>query len=110
MPLSAIEPKLDDRTFEDLYRDLRLRIPIYTPEWTNFNDSDPGITLLQLFTWLSEMMLVRMNQIPRKNYIKLLRLLQIELRPAQPATVHLSFFTKANEVADPVPERTQISA
>ena len=25
------------------------RIPRYTPEWTDFNDSDPGITLLQLF-------------------------------------------------------------
>lgn len=110
MPLAEQEPKLDDRTFEELFRDLRLRIPRYTREWTNFNDSDPGITLVQLFAWLSEMMLVRMNQIPRKNYIKFLRLLGEELRPAKPATAHLTFFTKANEKADPVPERAQVSA
>ena len=110
MPLADIEPKLDDRTFEELYRELRLRIPLYTKEWTNFNDSDPGITLLQLFAWLSEMMLVRMNKIPRKNYIKFLRLLGTELRPAKPATAHLTFFTKANQTAEPVPARTRISA
>ncbi|MEK6279398.1 MAG: putative baseplate assembly protein [Acidobacteriota bacterium] len=110
MPLAEIEPKLDDRTFEDLYRDLRLRIPIYTKEWTNFNESDPGITLLQLFAWLSEMMLAQMNKIPRKNYIKFLRLLGQELRPAKPATAHLTFLTKANEKAQPVPARAQVSA
>ncbi len=111
MPLADKEPKLDDRTFEELYRDLRLRIPRYSKgEWTNFNDSDPGITLVQLFAWLSEMMLARMNQIPAKNYFKFLKLLGAELRPAKPATAHLTFFTKANEKAEPVPERAQISA
>jgi hypothetical protein len=110
MPLAEQEPQLDDRTFEELYRDLRLRIPLYTREWTNFNESDPGITLVQLFAWLSEMMLARMNKIPRKNYIKFLRLMGTELRPAKPASAHLSFTTKATERADPVPERAQVSA
>ncbi|WP_447602819.1 putative baseplate assembly protein [Nitrospira sp. Nam80] len=110
MPLANEEPKLDDRTFDELYRDLRLRIPRYNKEWTNFNDSDPGITLLQLFAWLSEMMLVKMNQIPRKNYIKFLQLLGMELRPAKPASAHLTFFTKSSQVAEPVPMRSQISA
>src|SRR5215213_2940796 len=110
MPLAEIEPVLDDRTFEDIFRELRLRIPLYTKEWTNFNESDPGITLLQLFAWLSEMMLARMNKIPRKNYIKFLRLLGEELKPAKPATAHLTFTTKANEQAQPITERTQISA
>ncbi len=110
MPLAEQEPKLDDRTFEELYRDLRLRIPRYTKEWTNYNESDPGITLLQLFAWLSEMMLVRMNQIPRKNYIKFLQLLGQELRPAKPATAHLTFFPKATGIPQSIPERTQVSA
>ena len=47
MPLAA--PNLDDRTFDDIFDEARSRIPRYTPEWTNHNDSDPGITLLQLF-------------------------------------------------------------
>ncbi len=89
MPLEA--PKLDTRTFEDLVREARLRIPRYTPEWTDFNDSDPGMTLVQLFAWLSEGMLYQLNRVPERNYIKFLQLLGMELRPAQPATAYLTF-------------------
>lgn len=108
MPLE--EPKLDDRNFEQLLQALRLRIPRYSKEWTNFNDSDPGITLLQLFAWLSELMLFRMNQVPLKNYIKFLKLLGEELRPARPASAHLTFTTTPGAQAEPVPARSQISA
>ncbi|HKQ04337.1 MAG TPA: putative baseplate assembly protein [Blastocatellia bacterium] len=108
MPLE--EPKLDDREFEQLVRELRLRIPRYTKDWTNFNDSDPGITLLHLFAWLSEMMLFRMNQVPLKNYIKFLKLLGQELRPARPARARLTFTATPGAQAKPVPERAQVSA
>jgi len=52
MPLIA--PVLDDRSFEDLFAELRNRIPVYNPTWTDHLDSDPGITLLQLFAYLGE--------------------------------------------------------
>ena len=77
MPLPDIQ--LDDRTFEQLVTELRRRIPAYTPEWTDHNDSDPGITLLQLFAWLSEMIIWRLNQVPQKNYYAFLRLVGIDL-------------------------------
>jgi hypothetical protein len=108
MPLP--DPQLDDRTFEQILSALRQRIPRYTKEWTNFNDSDPGMTLLQLFAWLSEMMLYRMNQVPLKNYVKFLKLLGQELQPALPARARLTFVTKADTVAAPVPIRAQVSA
>jgi predicted phage baseplate assembly protein len=111
MPLT--EPNLDDRTFEEIYSDLRLRIPRYTKEWTNFNESDSGVTLLQLFAWLSEMMLYRMNQVPLKNYIKFLKLLGTELEPARPALARLTFTPVANSAAkDPpaIPPGAQFSA
>ena len=108
MPLN--DPQLDDRDFQEIYADLRLQIPRYAPEWTNFNDSDPGVTLLQLFAYLSEAMLFRMNQVPLKNYIKFLKLLGQELQPANPATAHLTFLPKADSIVQPVAERTQISA
>jgi predicted phage baseplate assembly protein len=109
VPLTA--PILDDRTFEDIFAEARLRIPRYNPDWTDFNESDPGITLLQLFAWLTEMMLYRLNQVPERNYIKFLQLLGLELRPAQPATAHITFTPKAGVVsAGPVPQGTQISA
>ena len=109
MPLQ--DPQLDDRTFDQIVSDLRFRIPRYTKEWTNFNDSDPGMTLLQLFAWLSEQMLYRMNQVPLKNYVKFLKLLGQELEPAQPARAQLTFITAGgNTAAAPVPLHAQISA
>ena len=84
MPLEINEPTFD-RPFEEIYRELRARIPRYTPDWTNFNDSDPGVTLLQLFSWLAEMTLHKMNDVPRKHYVKFAELLGLQLAPARPA-------------------------
>jgi hypothetical protein len=109
MPLGAQEPVFD-RSFDDLYAELRARIPRYNPAWTNFNDSDPGITLLQLFAWLGETLLHQMGQMPRKNYLKFAQLLGLELRNAQPATVRLAFTPKANERPATIPERAVFSA
>jgi predicted phage baseplate assembly protein len=89
MPLPDIQ--LDDRTYDTLVADAMRRIPGYTPEWTDFNDSDPGITLVQLFAWLEEMILYRLNQVPDKNFIEFLKLINIELNPPTPATGELTF-------------------
>jgi predicted phage baseplate assembly protein len=108
MPLT--EPNIDDRTFEQILADLRSRIPRYTKEWTNFNDSDPGITLVQLFAWLAESIAYRMNQVPKKNYVKFLKLLGQDLEPPQPASAHLTFTATPNVPVAFVPERAQVSA
>jgi predicted phage baseplate assembly protein len=96
MPLTA--PILDDRTFEELFKEARARIPRYVPEWTDWNDSDPGITLLQLQAWLTETILYRLNQLPDLNYVKFLQLIGVEQRPARPATTELTFTLKERDV------------
>ena len=73
MPLPI--PQLDDRRFTELVTTLRDQIPGYTRAWTDFNPSDPGITLLELWCWLAEMMLYRMNQIPQRNYTNFFKLI-----------------------------------
>jgi hypothetical protein len=79
-------PTLDDRTFEQLLEEARRRIPVHTPEWTNFRgESDPGITIVQLFAFLTESLLYRANRIPERNRLKFLQLLGIALQPATPA-------------------------
>ena len=84
MPLQL--PVLDDRNFEQLLEEARRRIPVYTPEWTNFGvESDPGITIVQLFAFLTESLLYRANRIPDRNRLKFLQLLGIPLQPAAPA-------------------------
>ena len=87
---------LDDRTFDDLVDECILRIPRYCPEWTDHNLSDPGITLIELFAWLTDQMLLRFNQVPRKNYVAFLELLGIRLQPPAPARTELSFYLSSD--------------
>jgi hypothetical protein len=84
MPLQL--PLLDDRNFDQLLDEAKRRIPSYTPEWTNFGgESDPGITLVQLFAFLTDTLLYRANRIPERNRLKFLQLLGIPLQPAAAA-------------------------
>ena len=89
MPLPDIE--LDDLTFEQIATELIRRIPAYTPEWTDNNDSDPGITLIQLFSWLAEMIIYRLNQVPEKNFYAFLQLLGVSLNLPTAAKAELTF-------------------
>ena len=92
MPIQS--PQLDDLRYDRVVEELLRRVPVYSPEWTDFNDSDPGATLLQLFAWLAETLRYKMNQVPERNYVKFLQLLGLELRPAIPALRRTSFTIK----------------
>src|SRR2546430_8089882 len=84
MPIPS--PILDDRSYQQLRDELVRRIPVYTPEWTDHNPSDPGITLIELFSFLGENVLFRFNQIPEATRLAFLKLLRIPLRPAAVAS------------------------
>lgn len=83
MPLTI--PTLDDRRYQDLVDEALARIPVHNPEWTNFNKSDPGVTLVEVFAFLTENLLYRSNQIPERNRLKFLSLLGVPLQPASSA-------------------------
>lgn len=87
MPLEP--PNLDDRQFDDLFAEAKLRLRQYCPEWTDFNDSDPGIAMVQLFAWLTELMLYRINQVPERNYLTFLKMLNLERAEARPAKTNV---------------------
>ena len=90
MPLP--EPILDDLRFQrDLVDEARRRIIRYCPEWTDYNVSDPGITLIELFAWMTEMITYRLNLVPEKNYIRFMDLLGIKLQPANSARTEITF-------------------
>jgi hypothetical protein len=84
-------PKLDDRTYADIIAEAVRLIPRYCPDWTNHNPSDPGITILELCSWMTELILYRLNKVPDKNYLTFLDMLGIKLQPAQPARALLTF-------------------
>ncbi len=109
MPLRA--PNLDDRRFDDLVAEAISRIPRYAPEWTDHNKSDPGITLVQLFAWLGEMLMYRLNRVPERNYIKFLQLIGVNQLPARPAAVDLTFRMVDGFSGNPiVPRAARVSA
>jgi hypothetical protein len=72
MPLQL--PDLDDRTYDDLVQDAINLIPTLTSEWTNFNPADPGITLIELFSYLSEILIYRLNRVTHQNLDAFLKL------------------------------------
>ncbi|GAA4609833.1 hypothetical protein BJY16_007530 [Actinoplanes octamycinicus] len=73
MPIPS--PELDDRTFAALLDEARARIRTEDPEWTNHNVSDPGITLIELFAWLTEMLVYRTGRVPDQHVRTFLKLL-----------------------------------
>lgn len=89
MPLQL--PNLDDRRYQQLREEALARVPVHNPEWTNFNESDPGVTLVELFAFMTENLLYRANQIPERNRLKFLSLLGVPLRPASSARGLVAF-------------------
>ncbi|HEY5933078.1 MAG TPA: putative baseplate assembly protein, partial [Kofleriaceae bacterium] len=89
MPIES--PQLDDLRYDRVVEELLRRIPVHTPEWTDHNDSDPGITLIQLFAYLTEQIGWRLNRVPEKTHIELLKLLGIRLEAARAAKTHVAF-------------------
>ncbi len=86
-------PNLDDLRFQrDLVDEARKRIIHYCPEWTEYNLSDPGITLIELFAWMTELMVYRLNRVPEKNYLKFLEMLGLQRKPANSARTELTFW------------------
>lgn len=108
MPLPT--PALDDRTFQDIVDEAKRLIPRYCPEWTNHNVSDPGVALIELFAWMSEMVLYRVNQVPDRLYVHFLNLVGIEPFPPSVSRTDLTFWLSA--VLDQpvqVPANTQVT-
>jgi predicted phage baseplate assembly protein len=88
-------PNLDDRNFQDIVDEAKRLIPQYTPEWTNHNLSDPGVALIELFAWMSEMVLFRVNQVPDRLFVHFLNLVGISPFPPSVAREDLTFWLSA---------------
>ncbi|NJM47382.1 MAG: hypothetical protein HC860_15485 [Alkalinema sp. RU_4_3] len=65
MPLQL--PNLDDRTYDDLMQEALGLLPTYGTDWTNYNPSDPGITLIEMFAYLTEILIYRLDRVTDAN-------------------------------------------
>lgn len=90
-------PVLDNWTFQQIVDEAKRRIGRRTPEWTDHNVSDPGVTLIELFAWMTEMTLYRLNLVPERSYVKFLEMLGIGLEAPTPAKVDLLFLLATDQ-------------
>lgn len=99
---------LDDRTYASILEEARRRIPKRMPEWTDENAHDPGMTMLELFSWLTEMQQFYLSRIPDANRRKFLDLLGYAPLEAASARVEASF----GDILSPVtlPRGTKLRA
>src|ERR1700730_11989247 len=108
MPLET--PRLDDRRFQDIVDEAKSRIPRYCPEWTDHNVSDPGVALIELFAWMTDLLLYRVNQVPDKIYVKFLELIGMRLDPPRAARAPVTFYLSAPQPTDlTIPEGTEVA-
>ena len=96
-------PNLDDRRFQDLVDDAKRLVQQRCPEWTDHNVSDPGVTLIELFAWMTDQLLYRVNRIPDRNYVKFLELIGIRLFPPSAARGDVTFW-----LSGPQPQAVRI--
>ena len=104
--MSLPAPNLDDRRFQDLVDDAKRLVQQRTRRWTDHNVSDPGVTLIEAFAWITDQMLYRLNRVPDLNYIKFLDLIGVRLFPPTGATAPVTFWltrAAAGHGHDPVP-------
>ena len=88
-------PNLDDRRFQDLVDDAKRLVQRRCPEWTDHNVSDPGVTLIETFAYMTDQLMYRLNRVPDRNYIKFLELIGVRLFPPTPATTKVTFWLSA---------------
>ena len=93
MPLPT--PNLDDRRFQNLVDDAKRLVQRRCPEWTDHNVSDPGVTLIETFAYMTDLLLYRLNRVPDRNYIHFLELIGVRLFPPTAAHALVTFWLAA---------------
>src|SRR5215212_1189307 len=103
-------PNLDDRRFQDLVDDAKRMVMRKCPEWTDHNVSDPGVTLIETFAFMTDQLLYRLNRVPDRLYVKFLELIGLRLLPPTPAAAPVTFnLTAPADALFTVPRSTLVS-
>jgi hypothetical protein len=102
-------PSLDDRRYPDLVEAaIRLR-DRYCPEWTSTEPGDPGIALIEIFAYLVDQLVYRLNQVPDRLYSEFLNLIGVQRQPAAVATARVDFMLDAPGQTVRIPAGTPVS-
>ena len=86
IPLSA---PIDDIDFDALVEIARSNLPTLAPEWTDYNYSDPGITLIELLSWIADSQIYSIGRDRADERAQMASLLGIASEGAHPAVGEL---------------------
>ncbi|MBQ9459204.1 MAG: putative baseplate assembly protein [Oscillospiraceae bacterium] len=90
-----VSRNLDDQRFEDIVEAAEGRLPWLCPAWTDYNEHDPGITILELMAWFKESQQFEMNSVTPEISRKLLELAGTHLRGERAAECALEVAPEA---------------
>ena len=109
--MSLTVPNLDDRDFHQLMEEARRIVAKGCPEWTDLSPGDPGLAIIEVFAHLTEVLIYRLNRLPEKVYVELLRLIGSRLEPPVSASVVLRFSrSQESNRAIEIPRGTRVVA
>lgn len=97
--MSLPTPDLDDRDFQALVDDAKRLVQRSSPEWTDHNVSDPGVTLIEAFAQMVDQLIYRLNRVPDRHYVKFLELIGMQLFPPAAARGTVTFWLAAPQSA-----------
>jgi predicted phage baseplate assembly protein len=92
-------PHLDDRDFQSLVDDAKRLVQQRSPDWTDHNVSDPGVTLIEAFAQMVDQLIYRLNRVPDRHYVKFLELIGLQLYPSTAARGTATFWLAAAQPA-----------
>lgn len=101
---------LNDKSFEQIRDEAIAQIPIYSKDWTNYNVSDPGVTILENFAAFLALQQGEMNEVPEKIRKKLLGLAGFTARKGNAANAYVSLQHAAGRPAQVMPRRAKLFA
>ena len=67
-------PSLEENDYRELARVLRERVASHAPDWTDANESDPGVTILEFLAFAAEALVARGDVIPERGRLAAARL------------------------------------
>lgn len=104
-------PPIDQRSFDDLVEEARRRIRKDCPTWTDLSVHDPGLVLVEALAHLTETLISRLNRVPERVYVELLKLIGVKLLPPAAAEATLTFtLGKPAETTVEIPAGTRVGA
>lgn len=96
-----IPRKSHDQVMEEIIS----KIPIYSYEWTNYNPSDPGMTMLEYLSAFQSLQQEQMDQVPDAVRYKLLSLLGYKPKKGAGSKVYIQPIGMTEDISIPADQR-----